>query len=280
MQQHPAPAGTVSATLEYLLPTTERPFNYMYAPPEGKAWHNASYERTTVTIRDARSVRDDLSIDRDGFELHDAPTAVRDFYDRDEIVEVYYPEIAQLALAATGASHVFVFDHLLRKRESGVPRAFGRRDGHRPGAAGRVHADFTVASARRRLEAELNTTPIDAVSRYSILNLWRAIRHPVLDAPLAVCDARTVAPGDLVACDIFYPERNGEIYEVVHQPRHEWSYFPSMTRDEVLIFKQFDSAGNQVASVTPHAAFEHPDAPADTPPRESIEIRCLLVFDI
>jgi hypothetical protein len=96
---------------------------------------------------------------------------------------------------------------------------------------------------------------------------------------LAVCDARTVAPADLVASDIFYPERSGEIYQVLHRPRHEWSYFSAMTRDEVLIFKQFDSAGAKLASVTPHAAFEHPAAPAGAPLRESIEIRCLLVFD-
>ncbi|MFD2271174.1 hypothetical protein ACFS07_08645 [Undibacterium arcticum] len=51
-----------------------------------------------------------------------------------------------------------------------------------------------------------------------------------------------------------------------------------MTRDETLIFKQFDSASTQVARFTPHAAFEHPHAPADAPLRESIEIRCLLVF--
>jgi hypothetical protein len=49
-----------------------------------------------------------------------------------------------------------------------------------------------------------------------------------------------------------------------------------MTRDEVLIFKQFDSAA--AARYTPHAAFEHPLAPPDAPPRVSIEIRCLLVY--
>ncbi|MFD2271173.1 CmcJ/NvfI family oxidoreductase [Undibacterium arcticum] len=120
------------------------------------------------------------------------------------MVGVYYPEVAEIALAATGASRAFVFDHLVRKREPGPPQAFGRRDGHRPGAAGRVHCDFTVASAQRRLAAELrDPNAASKVQRYSIVNLWRSIRHPVLDAPLALCDARTVAPGDLVASDIF-----------------------------------------------------------------------------
>jgi hypothetical protein len=51
-----------------------------------------------------------------------------------------------------------------------------------------------------------------------------------------------------------------------------------MEFDEVLLFKQFDSAAG-VACYTPHAAFAHPATPADTPPRESIEIRCLLIYD-
>lgn len=272
---HGAP---LHATLEYLLPTGERPFHYMYPPPSDMPWQNAPAVRKTVAINDARAARTSLSIDREGFELRDAPTAVHDFRDKAEVLAVYYPEVAQLALAVTGASRAFVFDHLVRKREPGQPGAFGRREGQRPGAAGRVHVDFTLASARRRLVAELGAVQAATVARYSIVNLWRSIRHPVLDAPLAVCDARTVERRDLVASDIFYPERTGEIYQVTYRPEHSWSYFSAMTRDEVLLFKQFDSA-SQGASATPHAAFEHPHAPLDAPLRESIEIRCLLLFD-
>lgn len=278
MQDVSNQGAPLQATLEYLLSTKERPFHYMYPPPSDTPWQNAPAMRRTVAIDDARAARTDLSIDREGFELRDSPTAVRDFRDKAEVLEVYYPEVAQLALSATGASRAFVFDHLVRKREPGQPGALGRREGQRPGAAGRVHADFTFASARRRLEAELGAEQAAAVPRYSIVNLWRSIRHPVLDAPLAVCDARTVARSDLVASDIFYPERTGEIYQVTYRAEHSWSYFSAMTRDEVLLFKQFDSAP-QVACATPHAAFEHPHAPRDAPLRESIEIRCLLVFD-
>ena len=32
---------------------------------------------------------------------------------------------------------------------------------------------------------------------------------PVRDMPLAVCDTTTVAPGDLVASDLIYPDRRG-----------------------------------------------------------------------
>lgn len=267
---------TTTAALEYLCPTPERPYTYMYPPPDGQPWQNASYERVPVTIRDARADTH-LSLDREGYLLRPAPSAVRDFTDKEEVVRLYYPEVAELALALTGASQAFVFDHLVRKRMPGAPQALGRIEGQRPGAAGRVHCDFTPASARRRLELELQGDTAQ-VQRYSIINLWRPIRHPVLDAPLAVCDARSATPADLVPSDIFYPERNGEIYQAVHNTDHAWSYFPAMTRDEVLVFKQFDSAPGPVARYTPHAAFEHADAPLDAPPRESIEIRCLLIY--
>jgi hypothetical protein len=266
---------SLTAPLEFLRPTPERPFTYMYPPPPGRPWQNAEYERVPVTIHDARGTSP--SIDREGFVLRHAPSAVDDFMDKEQLIQRYYPEMAQLALAVTGASQAFVFDHLLRKRQPGAPQAFGRMEGHRPGAAGRVHCDFTATSARRRLEQELGEYAA-GVARYSIVNLWRSIRHPVLDAPLALCDARSADPADLVASDIFYPDRQGEIYQAMHNPTHRWSYFPSMTRDEVLVFKQFDSGPGPLARYTPHAAFEHPAATAATPLRESMEIRCLLIY--
>lgn len=265
---------TITAPLEFLRPTQDRPYTYMYLPPDGQPWQNAAYEHVPVAIHDARATAS--SIDREGYTLRHAPTRVDDLMDKQQVIQRYYPEMAELALAVSGASRAIVFDHLVRKRQPGSPQAFGRIDGHRPGAAGRVHCDFTVASARRRLEQELGGDAA-AVARYAIVNLWRSIRHPVLDAPLALCDARSIDPADLVASDIFYPDRQGEIYQAMHSAAHQWSYFPAMTRDEVLVFKQFDSA--PLASHTPHAAFEHPATPAGTPLRESIEIRCLLIYE-
>ncbi len=275
-------APPVTAALGYLHPMAERPFNYMYEPPNGGPWQNCEYRQQAVAIRDARSRASQLSVDREGFELWDAATAVRNFLDEEEVAKVYYPEIAEIARAVTGANRAYVFDHLVRKRELGrPPMTFGRRiDGDTPSAAGRVHNDYSLESGQRRLGMVLkNPAMAAAVQRYSIVNLWRSIRHPVLDTPLAVCDARTVAADDLVASDILYPARSGEIYLAHYNPCHQWSYFSAMNRDEILVFKQFDSKTTDAARFTPHAAFDHPHMPADAPLRESIEIRCLLVYD-
>jgi hypothetical protein len=173
--------------------------------------------------------------------------------EREEIQRVYYPEMEALARVRQRRSRAIVFDHLVRRRAPGTLTPFGARDGQRPSAATRVHCDFTPASAQRRLALEMEARGIGQVSRFAILNLWRTTRLPVLDAPLAVCDARTVRPADLVAADIVYPTRTGEIFEVLYNPAHAWTYFHGMQFDEVLLFKQYDSAGVSMPCY-PHAA--------------------------
>jgi hypothetical protein len=265
----------MQAELSFLDYSGERPWHYMYPRPDGGPQHNCSFSKYPVQISDARGAA--CSIDREGFELRDAPSAVRDFNDGDAVRQRYYAEVAKLALDATGARHAFVFDHQLRKREAGrAPLTFGRDGGaDRPGAAGRVHSDYTAASARRRLDALWNGSP---ERRFAILNVWRSIAGPVLDTPLAVCDARSVAPEDLVAADIHYSGRSGEIHLVRHSPRQAWRYFDRMDRHEALVFKQYDSREDAPRYV-PHGAFDLPDVPSGAPLRESIEARCLVVYD-
>ncbi|GAA0918221.1 CmcJ/NvfI family oxidoreductase [Rothia nasimurium] len=270
----------VIASMSYLSRTEERPFQYAYPPPDGQPWESADYDIRATFIADAR--RTEGSVHDCGFVLCDAPTGVRDFEDKDELARVYYPEVASLALAATGATRAYVFDHLVRKREADRRAlSFGRSSRGQPAAAnGRIHNDYTEQSGQRRLGLVIGEDAAMANgSRYAIVNVWRSIRGPVLDTPLAVCDARTVDASELVVADVHYPKRKGEIYMLRHGHRHRWSYFSGMDRHEALVFKQYDSQVSGVARYTPHAAFELPDVPAGTPLRESIEARCLVIFD-
>jgi hypothetical protein len=59
---------------------------------------------------------------------------------------------------------------------------------------------------------------------------------------------------------------------------HRWHYFSSLTRDEVIVFKAFDSAAPDALNVA-HTAFDDPTAPADAIPRSSIEARFIAFFD-
>src|SRR5580692_6323023 len=115
--------------------------------------------------------------------------------------------------------------------------------------------------------------------RVAIVNLWRPIKSPVLDAPLAVCDARSVTPEDLVASELVYRDRRGETYNLVYNPSQRWFYAPEMRTDEVLLLKCFDSRDDgAVSRFAPHTAFTDPTAPQDAPPRESIELRTFFIF--
>jgi hypothetical protein len=109
--------------------------------------------------------------------------------------------------------------------------------------------------------------------RVQIINLWRPIRGPVVDAPLAVCDARSVSPDDLVPGDLVYRDRIGETYSVTYNPRHRWFYLSAMTPQEAFLIKCFDSKTDGRARFTPHCAFRNPRAPAHAPNRQSIELR-------
>jgi hypothetical protein len=272
----------VVSGLSYLAPTAERPVSYAYDPPPGVPRENCAYLSHDMPIADARGLPERTSIDREGFELWDAPSAVIDFFDEEAVRSIYYAEASELALAVTGGERAYVFDHLVRRRDPQRPAlTFGRRGEDGVAAAnGRIHNDYTEASGRSRLGRVLTDRAVAArVRRYSIVNVWRSIKGPVLDTPLAVCDARTVLAADLVTSDVRYPRRTGEIYVALHSPLHRWSYYSAMDRHEALVFKQFDAQISGVARFTLHAAFDHPHRPADAPPRESIELRCLVVYE-
>ena len=284
---HPSPAmpqrpSKVVATLSYLKATSETPCSYAYEPPPGVPWENSEYESQQIPIADARCAAQSSSINREGFELWDAPTTVKNFLDEDAVRTIYYREASELALAVTGAQKAYVFDHLVRRREPDrTALSFGRRgaDG-RAAANGRIHNDYTESSGRKRLDLVLtDSKAASQVKRYAIVNVWRSIKGPVLDTPLAVCDARTLVISDLVRSEVRYPRRIGEIYQAVYSPLHRWSYYSEMDRHEALVFKQYDSQISGVARFVPHAAFDHPHAPFDAPLRESIELRCLVVYE-
>jgi hypothetical protein len=270
----------VTAALAYLAPTTECPHNYMYEPPAGTAQENCKYRVSPVWIEDARAMASP-SIHAEGFELWDAPSAVTDFTDQDAIRSRYYDEAAELAKYITGADHAHIFDHQVRQREAGRPTlTFGRRgDGRRPGAAGRIHNDYTESSGQKRFEI----LPLDEkvrakAQRFAIVTIWRSTGGKIVDTPLAVCDARSISVKDLVVADLYYRDRTGELYLVQESPRHRWAYFSEMDRNEALVFKQYDSQVNGIARFTPHSAFDLPDMPPNAPLRQSIEIRCLVTY--
>ncbi len=256
--------------LNFTQPMAEKPYSYNYDPPPGVPVRNTREETHQVKILDARVVKDRLSLDRQGFVLLRHPTAAPDLYDEAEIARVYYPECERLVQEATGATRVVAFDHIVRNA------ALMAKGNLIKQPAGRVHNDYTAKSAPQRVRDLMGDEAEELLKgRVQVINMWRPIRGPLRDAPLAVCDSRTVAPDDLVPSDLVYRDRTGETYSVRYNPAHRWFYVPEMRRDEALLLKIADTKTDISARFMPHTAFTDPTTPPDAFPRESIELRTL-----
>jgi hypothetical protein len=258
----------LTAKLHYLKRGLEKPTFYRIDPPPGIPQWNGVDDEREVRIEDARGRESEFTLDRNGFALAKAPTTVADFYDDQEIKRIYYPEVEKLLRSAVGASRVFVFDHNVRN---------ATRAGLAPPSR-QVHNDHTVNSAPRRVRDHLGAEADELLKhRFGIVNVWRPLRGPVLDSPLALCDARSFSDDDLIASDLVYAHLRGETSRVEYKPGHRWYYFSEMQTDEALLIRIHDSANDGRARLSFHTSFENPLA-LGAPPRESIEVRALIFF--
>lgn len=272
-------------------------------------------------VRDARALTgaERKTCEHNGFELLQAPleTPQLDFFDHQQVVRDYYAECERLVAASTGAA-AFAFDHNVRSAlgKSSKKRIAGGQQVQGPAKI--VHGDYTLVSAPARLNDLANPPNVNDTlrsvlapgeslisqaqvekslaegGRFAIINVWRNIaEEPVQVDPLAMCDAQTVAPEDLVTFEIHYHDRIGENYFAKHNAAHQFYFFPELTRDEPLLLKQWDSAGplatsngaqgdtsapDAPATFSFHSAFDDPSVGDDAPDRWSIEVRCLVLY--
>jgi len=266
----------VEANVNFTQRTGDKPYSYTYEPPPGVPATRGQYESRTVRIENVRPIANTLSLDVQGVAVLSHRSAVRDFWDEAQTLALGHPETAQLVKDVTGAARVVVFDHTLRRRAAGTA---DRTPGAARQPATRAHVDQTVASGPQRVR-DIMGDQAEALltGRAAIINVWRPIAHPALDWPLAVADARSIAPRDLIASDLIFPHRRGEIYTLAHDPGQRWLYVPDLRPDEAMLIKCWDSDA-RVARFAPHTAFEDPTTPPDTPPRASIEFRTIAFFD-
>lgn len=264
----------VESTINYLAEMPAKPFFYLYDPPAGEASRNTQVDRRRVAIQDARDLAPGPTLDEHGFLLASLETSVEDLHDAKAVRDVYYREVEELVRKATGAARVVAFDFNVRsaakdeRLEQGVqpPVRF-------------PHNDYTEGSGPQRVRDLFPAAEAEALlrNRFAVINVWKPIRRRVEEAPLAVCDARTIRPEDLVTTDLRYRDRLGEIYSLRFNPGHRWFYYSRMRPDEVMLLKCFDTDRGR-ARFTAHTAFDDPTSPPGAPPRESIEVRTLAFF--
>jgi hypothetical protein len=252
-----------------------------------------------VVVHNARGLPEDRSILRlgsRGFTVLPHRSAVTDWKDEHAITSTYYGEIRTALQGLTAAEHVFVNPpHVIRN--SGAAE-----QAHQP--VQHVHNDFT-RNMKEAYVCALSGEPLDvsrapfeetfvmqfveagtvvaqmravgltgeqlAERRVVLVNAWQNIsEEPVQRSPLAVADKSTIRASDGIDGVV---GRAG----LRHREGQCFYHYPRLTRDELLVFVGFDSeAAEHVGCV--HAAFEDPQTPAEAPPRQSIDVRCLLVM--
>ncbi|MFV2032238.1 MAG: CmcJ/NvfI family oxidoreductase [Gammaproteobacteria bacterium] len=270
----------ITAEVQYLVKQDGRPIYYA-----SSAGRDASYtidvglETHAVEVRDARIRPEADEKDRDGqhpsgFDLVWHESKVNDFLDAAQIGNLYEPEIDRLLKALTGASRVYIFDHTARASN---PELREQKQVREP--ATMVHNDYTAKSGFVCLKEQLGDEAESlAKGRFQIINVWRPLVDPVVNWPLALCDARSVDITDQVDTERRSATHTGEILLSTHNPQHRWFYYPQMRSDEVLVFKTFDSEDCDRKPNSIHTSIDLPDIPIDTPPRESFETRALVFY--
>ena len=263
---------TIEATLDYIVDDGTKVFTETGAPGANDRRSGGKPDPRRVTLRNGR--RREFMLERNGFRFVRHDTEVADFFDEAELRRVYYPEMEALVKAQSGAMRVVVFDHTLRTADDAAREARKIRE-----VVSRVHNDYTEWSGPQRVR-DLLPDEADYLlrRRFAIIQVWRPIRYPVETFPLAICDARTLSPENLVVSERRYPDRVGQTYAITYSPDQVWYWFPHMRREEALVFKTYESLEDGRARWTAHTAFYDPTAMPGARPRESIEIRALAFF--
>ena len=285
-------------------------------------WEGVDLKAWRMPVHDARKIEATAprTLAHNGFELRAHPLAQPDldFFNHDQVVRTYYPQCAEIVREASGAGLVVAFDHNVRSAAGKQSKRRIEGGQQVQGPALVVHGDYTLTSAPQRLvdltkppgvndtqrtilrdgESLLDAPDVARVlanGRFAIINVWRNIaQEPVETHPLALCDAASVRPEDLVVFEIHYHDRVGENYFAKHADGHRWYFYPALNRNEALLIKQWDSVGALACSnganpdaASPdapctfsfHSAFEDPATLPDAPERWSIEVRCVALYD-
>ena len=291
-------AGQVRAVdthISYLAPGSF--INRRYVAP-GSEVNTGTYQTYPVQIRDARPIKDRITLDSHGFVLAGHKSAVTDFFDNDQVEALYPGEVVEQVKRLTGATLVVPLGWMVRtsgdlEKHQREVVGYTHQGGVQPPAAD-AHVDMMPDRAESMARAlyEQNFPGEKPYSRFIASSLWRCFSPPPQDWPLALCDGNSVAadegtPNSLIIVDEI-PDRETMLAELPEEetaitaaifhynPAHRWWYFSNMNRDEVVLLKFHDS-NRSVAWRVPHTAF-HDTSFADARPRESIEFRTVAYF--
>lgn len=233
----------------------------------------ANTAKFPVAVTDARPMltRGEIDLERQGFTLTKHTSATTDFQDPTAVEAHYYPEISDRLKLLTGATRVFITEHVVRTEDtSNFNRAYARF----------VHCDYAIGEPRQLAQSLLTKRGITAApdAEFAWYNAWQPFDRPVAQNALGFIDATSLAEGDVV--NYYYTgfDKPNLSAMPVFNPQHRFYYFADMQTDDLLILKQLDTRAGH-APCCPHTAFVDPGSAPDAPGRRSIEVRLFCIFD-
>ncbi|KAK9802077.1 putative Methyltransferase [Seiridium cardinale] len=241
---------------------------------------NALNEPKAVFVHNFRDVQSPQSFGDYGFSSTRLRSALQpgDFDAPDKVEDVFYPEaIKALRQLFPDAAKIEMLEHQIRKRHPAFPVATGEPyQNLLPTTL--VHIDFTPDSATKISHAAFRAAS-QQYRRLLTVNLWKSLQGPGNDWPLGLCDWRTVdRDSEVEHQDVVFNDRYSENARIYYGPKHQWYYFKDLQDDEVIVFRQSDSA-IQGGGGVPHTGFFNPHVDKDAAPRVSIELRAFVYFE-
>ncbi|KAI1330539.1 hypothetical protein F5Y16DRAFT_408459 [Xylariaceae sp. FL0255] len=292
--------------LDLPLYDTEKPFifesNISY---DKKPITNVEQDLFPVSLENIRGREQDFGLDRHGFAFIRHSSTV-DFSETTQDTVAYILENSTILKEKFNADRVICYDVRRRSSEKNRRnvRAFqentfseprmpappvyavhvGRKVIEEKCAHNNDNEDHTRTGGFHRTRRHLRD---DEIAEYiesgkwqiRVVNTWRPVK-PIDASPLALCDAQTVDEKDLVPTDLVSEDYVGETYSFKYNPRHRFYWLKDQQPDELCVFVTFNSLDNRPgARITtcPHTSFDNPWAKPSSPPRDSIEVRSLVL---
>ncbi|KAF9765338.1 hypothetical protein IL306_002426 [Fusarium sp. DS 682] len=249
----------------------------------GSVASNHRFEYQNVHVVDAQNSRETFYLEKHGFCFLKAKTSIdlESSNDLEYVRDVYFPEVEKaLHEALPGYERIDYLDHLVRIRDEAFPEKVGERTAYAQPAA-LPHSDFSKHGGFLAMKEFFPGQEQFYENRdFDLINVWRVLRGPNNDWPLAVCDYQSVNfETDTIDCDVLHESSVGENVILFRNPEHKWFYLSSQGVGDLIVFRNTSSKEKRPGTcpvpkpdqISFHAAFN--TGIGASQPRHSIELR-------